>query len=131
MTTFQSSAIINKPINEVYLYLADMNNHQQLMPDNVQEWSSTTDEASFNIQNMLKLALKIEERMVNGEIKIIPVGTPPFNMELKWILAPNNNQTEVTFTIVADLNMMMKMMASGPLQKLAVHEVQSLTNILN
>ena len=41
MTTFESKASINKPANEVYQFLADMNNHQQLMPENIQDWTST------------------------------------------------------------------------------------------
>jgi hypothetical protein len=35
------------------------------MPDNIQEWTSTADEASFSIQNMAKLSLKIEERVAD------------------------------------------------------------------
>ena len=33
MSTFESTVTINKPVNIVYQFLADMNNHQQLMPD--------------------------------------------------------------------------------------------------
>jgi len=101
------------------------------MPESVQDWSSTVNEASFSVQNMLKLSLKIAERREDEEIKIIPSGKPPFDMELKWILSANNEQTNVTFTILADLNMMMKMMASGPLKKLADHEVEALVKILS
>ncbi|MDB5010936.1 MAG: hypothetical protein JWQ06_1725, partial [Mucilaginibacter sp.] len=35
MTIFESSIIINRPVNDVYLFLADMNNHQQLMSESV------------------------------------------------------------------------------------------------
>jgi carbon monoxide dehydrogenase subunit G len=131
MTTFESEATINRPVNEVYLFLADMNNHQQLMSENVQDWSSTSNEARFNVQGMLKLALKIEDRVENQEIKIVPAEKPPFELELKWVLSSYNNQTLVRYTIRADLNMMMKIMASGPLQKLTDHEAQALAQILN
>jgi len=129
MTLFESKVIINKPINEIYSFLADMNNHQQLMPENIQGWSSTVDEARFNIQNMASLAIKIENRIINSEIKIVPFEKPPFDLELKWVLNSVDNATEVTFSIIADLNMMMKMLASGPLQKLTDHETQSLMKI--
>jgi hypothetical protein len=131
MTTFQSTATINRPVNEVYLFLSDFNNHRQLMPDSIEDWISTFDEASFNIQNMVKLSLKIESREENKEIKIVPVEKPPFNLALNWNLSSNNNQTDIIFTITADLNMMMKMVASGPLQKLADHETMSLISIFN
>ena len=130
MTIFESKAIIDKPSNEVYSFLADMNNHQQLMPDNIQDWTSTPNEARFNIQNMASLALRIENRIENEEILIKPFEKPPFELELKWALLSQDTSTEVTFTISADLNMMMKMLASGPLQKLADHEVQKLTEVL-
>jgi len=130
MTTFQSEATINRPVNEVYTFLADMNNHQQLMPDSVTEWSSTVDEASFTIQNMVKLSLKVDSRTPDKLISIIPAATPPFDMNLDWALDGNDTQTTVTFTISADLNMMMKMMASGPLQKLVDHETDTLAKVL-
>ena len=130
MTTFQSKATINRPVNEVYTFLADMNNHQQLMPDSITEWSSTVDEASFNIQNMVKLSLKVDSRTPDKLINIIPAAKPPFDMNLSWALSGDENQTTVTYTISADLNMMMKMMASGPLQKLTDHETDTLAKVL-
>lgn len=131
MSVFESKVTINKPIDTIYQFLSDFNNHQQLMADNVQDWSSTFNEASFGIQNMVKLFLKIEDRIENQEIRIIPSQKPPFELELKWTLLPNNNGTDVIFTISADLNMMMKMVASGPLQKLADQETQKLAALIN
>ncbi len=131
MTTFTSAISINKPVNEVFTYLADFNNHQQLMPDSIQEWKSSVDEASFSIPNMAKLALKIDSRLTNEEIIIIPAAKPPFDLKLKWSLSFHNDHTEVVFTIDAELSMMLKMLASGPLQKLADHETQSLKTLLS
>ncbi|MBB6126654.1 SRPBCC family protein [Mucilaginibacter lappiensis] len=131
MSTFTSSTSINRPIHEVYAFLADFNNHQKLMPENIQEWVSTTDEAHFSIQNMAKLSLKIESRMPDQEIIIVPAAKPPFDLKLKWSLSKDNDHTDILFTIDADLNMMMKMLASAPLQKLADHETNSLTEILS
>jgi carbon monoxide dehydrogenase subunit G len=130
MTNFQSTVTVNKPLNEVYAFLADLNNHQQLMPENIYNWSSTTDEARFTIQNMAKLALKVSSRTENEEIVIVPSEEAPFAVELKWSLKDNgDNTTEATHTISADLNMMMKMLASGPLQKLADHQTGKLQTI--
>jgi len=130
MTTFESKTVINKPIDEVYAFLNDVNNHQQLMPETVSNWSSTNDEASFNIQNMLKLYLKVTERTPNNTIRIGAIQNPPFPLEVCWILSASGSQTQATFTINANLNMMMKMMASGPLQKLADHETDALKQLL-
>ena len=132
MTKIESKTTVNKPIAEVYSFLADMNNHQQLMPENIYNWSSTTDEARFTIQNMAKLALKVSSRINNQEIVIVPSEEAPFPVELKWILSDlGNNTTMATHTISADLNMVMKMLASGPLQKLADHQTFQLNAILD
>lgn len=108
-----------------------MNNHGQLMPENVIGWQADKDVASFEIQNITKLSLKIDNRITNREIRIVPAEKPPFDMELKWVLAERGNQTEAVFTIDANLNMLMKMMASGPLQKLTENETQRLAVIFS
>lgn len=132
MTVIESRIKINKPINEVYDFLSDLNNHQQLMPENIYNWSSTEDEARFTIQNMAKLALKVSSRIKDKEITAVPSEDSPFALELKWKLNHSGvNYTEVVYTISAELNMMMKMLAAGPLQKLADHETSSLGKILS
>lgn len=118
MTVIESKSVINKPVEQVYEFLADFNNHQRLMPENVGDWSSSKDEASFTIQNMAKLALKVAERKENQEISIVPSEKAPFDLTLIWkTKSIDAVKSEVTLTIQADLNMMMKMVASGPLKK--------------
>ncbi len=126
MASFTSKINIKRSLTDVYQFLADFNNHQQLMPDNVQNWTSTYNEANFGIQNMVQLSLKIAERIENKSIKILAVNGPPFPVQLSWELTGDADNTLAIFTINAELNMMMKMMASGPLQKLADHETSSL-----
>jgi carbon monoxide dehydrogenase subunit G len=131
MTTIQNTTEINKNVSEVYAFLADLNNHEQLMPENIYNWSSTTDEARFTIQNMAKLALKVEERSENQFIKLVPSEKAPFEVTLRWELqVVADTVTKATFIIDADLNMMMKMIASGPLQKLVDFQVNKLTDKL-
>jgi carbon monoxide dehydrogenase subunit G len=130
MSVFESTVTINKPVDQVYSFLADMNNHRQLMPNTITEWQSTVNEASFNIENITKLSLKISGRITNREIVIIPAEKPPFDMKLKWELSASDNTSQAKFIITADLNMLMKMLASGPLQKLATEETQNLAEIL-
>lgn len=131
MTTIQNTAEINKNVSEVYAFLADLNNHEQLMPENIYNWSSTTDETRFTIQNMAKLALKVEERVENQVIKLIPSEKAPFEVRLCWELqAVTDTITTARFIIDADLNMMMKMIASGPLQKLVDFQVNKLKEVL-
>jgi carbon monoxide dehydrogenase subunit G len=130
MATFESNITVNRPVSDVYQFLADFNNHGQLMPDNVQNWSASYNEAGFMVQNTIKLSLQIAERIENKAVNITAINNPPFPVQLNWLLEANGENTNVTFTINAELNMMMKMMVSGPLQKLADHEVSSLAAVL-
>ncbi|MBE9601436.1 SRPBCC family protein [Pedobacter sp. MC2016-24] len=132
MTVIESTTEVNLPVATVYAFLADLNNHQQLMPENIYNWSSTEDEASFTIQNMAKLAIRISERVENQQLIAIPTEKAPFDIELKWTVADNGNGgTTASLIISADLNMMMKMLAAGPLQKLANHQTEKLSEVLN
>ncbi|MCX2476726.1 SRPBCC family protein [Pedobacter sp. MC2016-05] len=131
MTIIESAVEVSKPVAEVYAFLSNMNNHQQLMPENIYNWESTEDEARFTIQNMAKLAIAISNRVENQELTAIPTEKAPFEVELKWTVADNGNGTTTAKHIIsADLNMMMKMLASGPLQKLVDHQTQKLKEIL-
>ncbi|RFZ94052.1 SRPBCC family protein [Mucilaginibacter conchicola] len=131
MSVFESAVTINKPASVVYAFLGDMNNHRQLMPDSITDWQSTTDQASFNVQNITTLSLKIDERVADTLIRIIPAEKAPFDLELKWELNSASENTEAKFTITADLNMMMKMVASGPLKKLVEEETANLVRLLS
>ena len=130
MTVFESNIQINYPIEKVYQFLSDLNNHQQLMPENIYNWTSTSDEARFTIQNMAKLALKVSSRIENQEINIIPSEEAPFAIEMKWTVSQDGDATKANFKVLADLNMMMKMLASGPLQKLVDHQTAALAKAL-
>ena len=131
MTIIDSNVEINLPIEKVYQFLSDLNNHQQLMPENIYNWTSTADTASFTIQNMAKLAIHISERVENEKLIALPTEKPPFDLSLQWSVKDNGNgKTIATHTISADLNMMMKMLAAGPLQKLADHQTSKLKEIL-
>lgn len=131
MTIIESQVFIDKPVSNVYAFLADLNNHQQLMPENIYNWSSTEDEARFTIQNMAKLALKVSSRTKDKEITAIPSEEAPFDIELKWFLTDlGDDKTQAVYTIAAELNMMMKMLAAGPLQKLADHQTSALKKVM-
>ncbi|EOR94329.1 hypothetical protein ADIARSV_2570 [Arcticibacter svalbardensis MN12-7] len=131
MTVFESKISINKPVADVFAFLKDFNNHQQLMPDSISEWVSTTNDASFAIKNMSRLSLKISNRIPNSSVIIVPASAVPFNIEMRWVVTSlGEDTTEAILTVSAELNMMMKVMASGPLKKLTDFQVTELKKIL-
>lgn len=131
MTIIQNNIEVQKSVAEVYAFLSDLNNHEQLMPENITNWSSSYDHASFTIKNMAKLSLKMSQRIENKELVCVPEGDTPFALTLRWKVDQQGVSTTIaSFVIEAELNMMMKMMASGPLQKLVDHQVNKLKEIL-
>jgi len=131
MTVIQNQAIVDKPVDAVYAFLADCNNHEQLMPTSIYNWSSTRDEASFTIQNMAKLSLKIDRRVENREVVFVPAEKAPFDVTLKWEVSSQDQHTLARLTVEADLNMMMKMLAAKPLQKLVDEQVDRLKRLMH
>jgi hypothetical protein len=127
MTIIENKSIINAPIEEVYNFLEDCNNHEQLQPENIYNWTSTKDEASFTIQNMAKFALKIDKRVSNSEILLLPKGDTPFDVSITWKLNELDSGSEVSLILKAELNMMLKMVASGPLKKLVDFQLLKLS----
>ncbi len=132
MTSIQSAElIIEKSASEIYQFLVNLNNHQQLMPESIYNWTSTEDDCQFTIQNMAKLQLQKGELTPNASINIIPKGDVPFALDLNWRIAEKGDSSaSVQMTINADLNPFIKMMAVGPLTKLVNHQAEQLKSIL-
>lgn len=132
MTVIKNQISIDQAVADVYAFLADCNNHEQLMPDSIYDWSSTRDEARFTIQNMAKLALKIDRRTENSEVVFVPAEKAPFDVTLTWKVIPAGDAvTTAELVIEADLNMMMKMLALKPLQKLVDSQLEALKRTLD
>lgn len=130
MISFESSVTINQPINQVYNFLSDLNNHSELMPDDVSDWASDTDNATFAIKNMAKLTINVVSRSVDSEILITSSAPSPFKIEMRWTLNAVNQETVVNLNLRAQLSPLLKIMASTALQKLVNHKTSALKSIL-
>ncbi|MFM9943770.1 MAG: SRPBCC family protein [Bacteroidia bacterium] len=104
---------------KVFAFLSDLNNHQKLMPNQVSDWWSNNDEAKMRIQGLGALHLKKSETKENSYLKITPVGATPVDLFLEWVIEPEDGYCKVKTIINAELNMMMRMVATKPLQNLA------------
>ena len=116
MTRLESDIVtVNKPAKEVFDFLSDFNNYKRLMPEQVTGWQSTADECSFTIQGMGSLGMKMKERVPDSKVVIEKNGKAPFDFFLSCIITTKQDQSDVQLFFDADLNPMMKMMASKPL----------------
>jgi len=110
-------AEINNSPEKVFNFLSDMNNFGKLMPEQVINWKSTVDNCSFTIKGMTDLSMKISEKTPNTKVVYIPDGKVPFNFSLNINLQnPKENLCIAQIIFDAELNAMMEMLASKPLQ---------------
>ena len=109
--------IINSSQEKIYHFLSNFNNFGKLMPEQIINWQSTETTCSFTIKGMTDLSMQIKEKMPFHTILISSFGKTPFEFELKCSFeALDANKTESQLIFFADLNPMLSMMASKPLQ---------------
>ena len=109
---------------ELFEYIGDMNNMPPILPEQVVNITADTDNLAFTIQGMGSIALRVFNRKPNELIQLSPVGKTPFQFVLNIHIksceqqAASNERSECCFEIDAQLNPLMQMMASRPLQNL-------------
>jgi carbon monoxide dehydrogenase subunit G len=106
--------------NEEYIYnfIADFNNFKGFIPaDKVEDFQSSADHCRFKVSGIGEVGLRIIEREPFKTIKV--TGDGMANQEfLLWVQLKQvaEKDTRIKLTIKADLNPMLKMMATKPLQ---------------
>jgi hypothetical protein len=107
---------ITNSARNIFNYLSDFNNFGKLMPSQVTNWQSTTDECSFTINGMATIGMKIIEKTPHSKITITSHGKVPFDFKL-FLLLENNGENACTGQLVfeSDMNPMLKMMVEKPL----------------
>lgn len=113
---------------ELFEYIGDMNNMPPILPEQVVNITSDNDNLAFTIQGMGSIALRVLNRTPNNLIQLSPVGKTPFQFVLN-VHVRGGEQTECCFEIDAQLNPLMQMMASRPLQNLVNMMAESLGNL--
>lgn len=125
---------INADQVEVFNFLSDFNNFEQLMPDQISEWSSDTESCTFTIQGMTTITLTYSRKEPNHTIEVKPVGKTPISFNLMVKLFESENERNKTTGIVeidADLNPMMAMIARKPLENLVNVMAEKLNLVFN
>lgn len=120
---------VNAPIADVYAFVTDLNKLEQLMPDQVINWKADADRCSFTIQGMADLQLRVDERLPNQSMRLVPVGKAPFPFSLEVELKPEAASCKAKVQLIAALNPMLAMMASRPLQNLVNIMAQKLAEV--
>lgn len=107
------------PVEKAYLFLRDLNNFQQLMPEQIINWQSAEDSCSFDIKGMAHISLKRGEILPDRQVRIISMPGNPIDLEIRGNLEKLTDKgTSATIELTADLSPMLQLMVSGPLQNL-------------
>jgi carbon monoxide dehydrogenase subunit G len=129
MTKIESDAVlVNQPPSVVFAFLKDLNNHKELMPEQVVDWSSTATECTFTIKGTATLSLKLAETKPDTAIRMVPKDKPPFDFDLEWQLDAFEGGTRAQAVLNADLNMFLKMLAVKPLTNFLNFQAEGLKN---
>jgi hypothetical protein len=117
MTTIESEKItIDCPQSLIFSFLGDFNHFEQLMPEQVVNWTSNTDTCSFTIKGMTDISLRITDRVPLSKIAIVKDNKVGFDMQMNALLeAKNQHLTEVQLVIHAKLNPFQSMLITTPL----------------
>lgn len=99
---------------QVFNYLADFNNYQEMMPESVTNWESDIDKCNLQVSMVPKIQMQIVERLPNNTIKI--KGDGPFEFDLTILIENTESNHCITGMVFeADINAFMKMMIEKPM----------------
>lgn len=117
MTHLQSSLVSSGlSCQDLYEQLSDMNNLQKLMPPQVNSWTGDKDSCHFQIEGMGGLGLKFRDKTIPSLLVMEQNGKAPFSFLLKAEIFQTESGSDIRFSMEADLNPFIKMMAEKPLR---------------
>jgi len=123
MTRIESKQVeIAKPAQTLYDFLQDMNNFQQLLPqDRISEWKSDGVSCSFKVQGAATIGLQLDGGTAPGHVKMKATERSPFPFTLDVHLKENGGVTTAWQEFNGDINPFIKMMVEKPLKNLFDH----------
>lgn len=107
----------SKNQEEAFDFLSDMNNYRQLMPDDTKSFEIHESGNGFAVQigSLPKVGMKLKESTKPSQL-IFESPSPNFEYYLKINIEPiDENSSEIQLDFDGKFNMMIEMMAKGPL----------------
>lgn len=109
---------VQKSDNELYEFLADVKNFEQLMPENIEKFEAySNDSFLFVLKGMPEIRLKVQEQMPSNKIVLgSDIDKFPFTLT-KNITKLDDTSSKVQLVFEGKFNFMVTMMLKTPLQK--------------
>ena len=123
MTTIESKRVeIAKSAQDLYTFLQDMNNFQQLLPqDRISEWKSDGRSCSFKVQGAATIGLELAGGEAPDHVILKATERSPFPFTLDVFLKEDGGVTTAWQEFKGDINPFIKMMVEKPLKNLFDH----------
>ncbi len=123
MTRIESKQVaIRRTPEELYTFLQDMTNFQQLLPgDRISDWKSDGRSCSFKVQGAATIGLELAGGEAPGLVRMKATERSPFPFTLNVYLQAEDGGTRAWQVFEADLNPFIKMMVEAPLRNLFDH----------
>ena len=120
MTTITSDKVsLNASPEEVFKFLEDFNNMDQLLPrDKISDWKSDFDSCSFKIQNAATIPLVKDSVEPHSRINIVGGEKAPFKFTLVAHIDQTDSGCDAHLVFEGDINPFLKMMVMTPLTNL-------------
>jgi hypothetical protein len=123
MTTIESKRVtIAKPAKELYAFLQDMNNFEQLLPQGrISEWKSDGSSCSFKVQGAATIGLALDGGTEPGLVKMKATDRSPFPFTLDVHMQEVDGVTTAWQVFNGDINPFLRVMVEKPLKNLFDH----------
>jgi len=110
-------SVINKSQKDFFEFLSDLNNFEQLMPENTDKFEVDGESFLFSLKGMPEIRLVVKEKQEFDKI-ILGAASSKLNFSLIVLIDEVSvNTCESQLFFEGDFNPMMAMMVKKPLQK--------------
>lgn len=103
---------------EMFNYLTQVENYEQVMPESLEKFEVTGPQAFiFSLKGMPQIELEIKETR-EPELVVLGSTSDKFNFSIDLVIEPaGESQSDVQLLFNGKFNTMMAMMVKGPLKK--------------
>jgi hypothetical protein len=124
------SAIINKSDKEVFEFLSDLKNFEQLMPENIDKFEVINeDRFLFALKGMPEIVLERKEQTEFSQLVLGAASEKlPFTLKAD-IKTLEDSKTEVILSFSGEFNAMMAMMIKSPITNFMGTLTENLTKV--
>jgi carbon monoxide dehydrogenase subunit G len=105
--------------SELFNFITDIRNFEQFIPEgNIKNWEATAETCNFQVPPLGNATLRITERIPNSYVAFSGDALKKNDFDLfVHITESGTKLAEVRIILSADLNPVLRMMASGPIEK--------------